>query len=161
MNEHKALTSSAEETFQFGYAIGKSCITTPLIISLIGDLGCGKTAFVQGLARGLDVPDTVPVTSPTYGIIHTYSGKVTIHHVDLYRLKDHDEEQLEQIGLSEIFDDDAVIAIEWADRLPALWYEHYVSLSLTFTILSDQQRDIHVRVLKQEQCSLNTLPLIK
>jgi tRNA threonylcarbamoyladenosine biosynthesis protein TsaE len=84
------------------------------IITLTGDLGSGKTCFVQGLARGLQVPQNAYVTSPSYTLIHTYRGRSLLHHVDLYRLSGGD---IEGIGLLDLLEDSAVIAIEWPERL--------------------------------------------
>jgi len=93
------------------------------IVGLRGDLGAGKTVFVQGLARGLGSDD--PVTSPTFVIVHQYHGRLTLFHVDLYRLEG---EQVEGLGLDELIAPDTVVAVEWSDRLPArlrrrLWLE--------------------------------------
>ncbi|NIQ95578.1 MAG: tRNA (adenosine(37)-N6)-threonylcarbamoyltransferase complex ATPase subunit type 1 TsaE, partial [Desulfuromonadales bacterium] len=64
---------------QLGELIGRSCSGSTTIL-LAGDLGSGKTCFVQGLARGLDVPDEVPVNSPTYTLMNLYRGRVDIAH---------------------------------------------------------------------------------
>ena len=103
-----------EETRDLGRTIG-TLIKHPLVIALTGDLGSGKTAFVQGLARGLEVPAEYYITSPTFTLINEYPGRCPLVHVDLYRLEDiHD---FEDIGLDDLMYDQAVIAIEWADKL--------------------------------------------
>jgi len=87
------------------------------VIALAGDLGAGKTEFVKGLAAGLGVPEK-DVTSPTFTIVQTYpGGRIPLHHVDLYRLETPDE--LVNIGLDELFREDAVVAVEWFDRFPS------------------------------------------
>jgi tRNA threonylcarbamoyladenosine biosynthesis protein TsaE len=90
-------------------------IKQPLVITLIGDLGSGKTAFVQGLAKGLQVPDGYYITSPTFTLVNEYPGRCPLVHVDLYRLERIDD--LEDIGLDEMLHAQSVIAIEWADKL--------------------------------------------
>jgi tRNA threonylcarbamoyladenosine biosynthesis protein TsaE len=82
---------------------------------LYGDLGAGKTAFVRGLAEGLGVAPA-EVSSPTFTLVQEYrGGRVTLVHVDLYRLDD--PREIDDLGLEEI-GADAVLSIEWADRLP-------------------------------------------
>jgi tRNA threonylcarbamoyladenosine biosynthesis protein TsaE len=83
------------------------------VIGLRGDLGAGKTVFVQGLAQGLGVCE--PATSPSFVIAHCHLGRLRLWHVDLYRLE---SDQAEGIGLDDLIGDDSVIAIEWAERLP-------------------------------------------
>ena len=84
------------------------------VVRLSGELGAGKTAFVRGLAAGLGIdPDTV--TSPTFTLVHEYrGGRLALYHADLYRL---DKTATEDLGLEEIGVADAVLAVEWPDRL--------------------------------------------
>ncbi len=107
-------TRSPEKTRELGEAIGAS-LGPGAAIALIGDLGAGKTHLVQGLAKGLSVPDEYYITSPSYTLINEYPGRHTLFHVDLYRLERGAD--LEEIGLLEILYGDGVTAIEWADRL--------------------------------------------
>jgi tRNA threonylcarbamoyladenosine biosynthesis protein TsaE len=115
---------SAEETRQIGEIIGEMA-EPGTFIALKGDLGSGKTALVQGLARGLNVPEKVYVTSPSYTLIHEYPGRLPLFHLDLYRLSDLD---FGDIGLHDILDSrSAVVAIEWAERLgPEISFEGIV-----------------------------------
>jgi len=132
-------TRTPDETQKLGKAIGK-WIEHPLVIGLSGDLGSGKTAFVQGLAEGLEVPDGYYITSPTFTLINEYPGRLPLFHIDLYRLDDICD--LEDIGLDELLHDPAVIAIEWAEKmsddLPA---EH---LTMVFEITGDDYRKINL-----------------
>lgn len=102
------------DTLRWGRRIGEAC-HEPAVLALTGDLGSGKTCLVKGLAQGLGVPDTVIVTSPTFALIHEYPGRLPLVHVDLYRLESPDE--FEDIGLYEVLERPAVVAVEWADRL--------------------------------------------
>jgi tRNA threonylcarbamoyladenosine biosynthesis protein TsaE len=93
------------------------------VIGLIGDLGAGKTCFVQGLARGLGVPEAVRVTSPTFTIINQHrGGRLALDHVDLYRIER--DRELDEIGLDDLFRGGSVVAVEWCDRFPVLPADH-------------------------------------
>ena len=97
--EFQITTDSPEATKQLGEKIGRH-IDANMVIALFGDLGSGKTAFVQGLARGLDVPDGYYVTSPTYTLINEYPGRHTLYHIDLYRIDS--PVDFAEIGIDEI-----------------------------------------------------------
>ena len=135
--EFQITTHTSDETQKLGKTIGK-WIEHPLVIGLSGDLGSGKTAFVQGLAEGLEVPDEYYITSPTFTLINQYPGRFPLFHIDLYRLDGISD--LEDIGLDELLYDQAVIAIEWAEKMsPDLPAEH---LAMTFKITDDDYRRI-------------------
>jgi tRNA threonylcarbamoyladenosine biosynthesis protein TsaE len=105
-------------------------------IGLVGNLGAGKTRFVQGLARGLGVPEEIRVTSPTFTLINEYrGGRVHLYHVDLYRIDRAGE--LDHIGLDDLFRAPAVVAIEWSDRFPVLPADH---LRVELTALAENER---------------------
>jgi tRNA threonylcarbamoyladenosine biosynthesis protein TsaE len=93
------------------------------VICMYGDLGAGKTAFVQGLARGLDIEE--PITSPTFTIVNEYSGRLPLYHFDVYRIADSDE--MYEIGYEEYVYGDGVSVIEWPqlidDILPEKRYD--------------------------------------
>lgn len=142
-------TCSIRETQDLSQKLGR-LLNQPLIIALIGELGSGKTAFVQGLAKGLAVPDEYYITSPTFTLINEYPGRCPLVHVDLYRLENLGD--LEDIGLDEMLNDQAVIAIEWADklsdRLPA------GHLSVTIEIVDDNCRKLTLDAAGQNEVNL-------
>jgi tRNA threonylcarbamoyladenosine biosynthesis protein TsaE len=106
-------SGSEAETRAFAARLARQ-LTPGTVILLSGDLGAGKTAFVKGLAEGLDV-DPDEVTSPTFTLVHEYrAGRLPLFHVDLYRL---DRAELDDIGLDWDAADRGVVAIEWAERL--------------------------------------------
>ncbi|HYX44188.1 MAG TPA: tRNA (adenosine(37)-N6)-threonylcarbamoyltransferase complex ATPase subunit type 1 TsaE [Acidimicrobiales bacterium] len=112
----RALTKSADDTRALAAELAPLLRAGDLLV-LAGDLGTGKTAFVQGLARGLGVSE--PVTSPAFVLVRTYRGRLPLVHVDVYRL-DHLQEVVD-LGLPELVDEEGVAAIEWGDVvLPTL-----------------------------------------
>ena len=112
-----------------------------LTLRLSGDLGSGKTCFVQGLARGLEVPEQYDITSPSYTLINEYPGRLPLCHADLYRLEGRMD--AETVGLWDLFDSDAVVAVEWAERLDeADWPES--SLGVAISIVNDRTRCIRL-----------------
>lgn len=129
-------TDSPEATRQLGERLGRQ-LQSGMVIALCGDLGSGKTVLVQGLARGLDVPDGYYITSPTYTLINEYPGRRPFLHVDLYRLANPFD--FEEIGLYEILYNNNVVAIEWADRITKdLPKEH---LSIQLEIANNESRN--------------------
>lgn len=108
------VTRSDHETFELGRRLGEK-LTGRAIVLLHGELGAGKTVFTKGVAAGLDI-DPVEVTSPSFTLINIHEGRLRLYHVDLYRL---DSSACEELGLDEIFDQEAVTVIEWAERLRA------------------------------------------
>ncbi len=93
-------------------------LDAPAVVLLYGELGAGKTAFVRGLVEGAGgCPDDV--SSPTFVLMQEYVGRRLVHHVDLYRLAGAEVDDLEPL-LDEMLAGEAVVAIEWADRLRSL-----------------------------------------
>ena len=84
------------------------------IICLNGDLGAGKTTLAQAIARGLEVPDKCYVTSPSFALLHEYQGRLSMYHMDFYRLQDAGE--VEDLGLEEYFYLGGLAVIEWSSR---------------------------------------------
>jgi len=107
-------THSEAETSAVGRDLAGS-LTAGSVVLLSGDLGAGKTAFVRGLAAGLGI-DPEAVSSPTFTLIQEYrGGRLPLHHVDLYRLR---SIEVDDLGLDELTLEGGVTAIEWPDRLP-------------------------------------------
>ncbi|HUV50625.1 MAG TPA: tRNA (adenosine(37)-N6)-threonylcarbamoyltransferase complex ATPase subunit type 1 TsaE [Anaerolineae bacterium] len=143
------ITRCLEETQLLGRNIGTS-ISAGTVICLTGDLGSGKTSFVQGLATGLGVPDDYYITSPTYVLINEYSGRYPLFHIDLYRIED--PVDFEDIGLYEILHGKGVVAVEWADKLSKDFLSEYVTIH--FEILNDKSRKITITVDGHDKCNL-------
>ena len=106
-------TTSEQETFALGKELAET-LRAGTFVLLHGDLGAGKTAFVRGMAAGLGA-NPGDVSSPTFVLIQHYKGRVPLTHVDLYRLDS--AAAVDDLGLEEMAKG-AVVAIEWAERLP-------------------------------------------
>lgn len=114
MANREILTHSSEETIAQGREIG-AALKPPVLILLSGDLGAGKTTLTKGIAAGLGAAREDDVTSPTFTLVHRYEGSTRVYHVDLYRIDGlHD---LETLGLEDIFSEQAVVIVEWPERL--------------------------------------------
>jgi len=106
---------SAEETLELGRATARGLRGGELML-LEGDLGLGKTVFARGIAVGLGIP-AEDVSSPSFTLIQEYrGGRLAMYHVDLYRLST--AEEIGTLGLEEILDSDAVVVVEWGEKLP-------------------------------------------
>jgi tRNA threonylcarbamoyladenosine biosynthesis protein TsaE len=127
-------------TQNFGSLLGR-LLPVGSVLLLAGDLGSGKTTFVQGIAAGLGVTD--PVVSPTFTLINEYpEGRIPLYHLDLYRLSPAETADLylENYWLGLEFPL-GIVAIEWAERLPYL-PDNY--LQLNFTYLEDSSRQVEI-----------------
>lgn len=121
------ITESAAETKQLGTILGKQ-LAPNAVICLFGDLGAGKTTFIQGLAEGvLGVADTL-VNSPTFTYLNIYKGNLTLYHFDLYRLRDADE--FLSMGFDETFDAGGVCCVEWAEKIAQLVPEDAIRIEI-------------------------------
>jgi len=118
-------TGSPEETKAVGAAVG-SLLGSGDVVSLTGDLGAGKTTFVQGAAEALLVKD--PVLSPTFTLIREYQGTFRVYHLDVYRL-DRLQDVLD-LGIDEIFDQGAVSFVEWGEVIDSLLPDAYLSVEV-------------------------------
>jgi tRNA threonylcarbamoyladenosine biosynthesis protein TsaE len=111
---HTVFTLTEEETLELGRATGRGLRGGELVL-LEGDLGLGKTVFARGIAAGLGVPPE-EVSSPSFTLIQEYrGGRLLVYHVDLYRI--HSDEELATLGLDEILDSNAVVVVEWGEKL--------------------------------------------
>ncbi len=105
-------SNSPKETENIAKAFAKT-LKGGEVICLNGDLGVGKTAFVQGLCKALGVIE--PISSPTFTIVNCYEGKLPIYHFDVYRIEDPDE--MYEIGYEEYIYSDGITIIEWSEKI--------------------------------------------
>lgn len=108
--EREFISHSAEETKEFAKSFALA-LKPGDVICLDGDLGAGKTAFVQGMAKGMGIDDYI--TSPTFTIVNEYYGTMPLYHFDVYRIAE--SEEMYEIGYDEYITGDGVCVIEWAD----------------------------------------------
>jgi tRNA threonylcarbamoyladenosine biosynthesis protein TsaE len=128
---------SAADTQALGARLGAT-LGPGDIVACVGELGAGKTCFLQGVCRGLDV--TSDVTSPTFVLVNVYRGRVTVHHVDAYRTESLAE--LRDLGLPEMLHGDGVTLVEWADKLLPLLPPRTMTVAITG--LGDDPRRIDI-----------------
>jgi len=130
-------TFSPGETIALGNKIGEQ-LGAGDVVALVGDLGAGKTTFMQGLAQGLDVKGYVK--SPSFTIVNKYKGRLTVYHLDLYRLGDVNE--IHELGIEEYLYGDGVCIIEWAEKAYSLLPEKHIMIKFFYT--GDKTRKIEV-----------------
>jgi tRNA threonylcarbamoyladenosine biosynthesis protein TsaE len=142
-NTQTIITKNAKETQEVGERLAIDILNNsslPRIVCLYGELGAGKTVLAQGFAKGLGLPSRM--VSPTFIIVKRYSLKNDtqyFYHVDLYRLQK--IEDVEALGLNELFaDKDAIVVIEWADRLGTHVPKSRIDVHLK--TISDEERKI-------------------
>lgn len=117
-------TRSAEETYQLGIEIGKKA-TKGQVFTLVGDLGVGKTVFTQGLAKGLDIEESI--SSPTFTIVQVYDeGRLPFYHFDVYRIGDISE--MDEIGYEDYVYGEGVSLIEWANLIEEILPDNRTSI---------------------------------
>ncbi len=133
----KWVTHSGEETIALGRTIAAQ-LPRKAVVLLIGNLGAGKTTLAKGIIEGLGAGDQDEVSSPTFTLIHEY-GEGRVYHIDLYRLET--EAEVLTLGLDELMDRDAVVLIEWGERFPKLFDDHF---EIRLTALGDDERQIEM-----------------
>ena len=123
------------ELVAWGESFGRAA-HAPLIVTIRGDLGAGKTTLTRAICRGLGVGDEV--TSPTYAIVHQYSGRTPVYHLDLYRLAG--PADLTNIGWDDIMSSGGVAIVEWPERAGAALPPDHIPLALEHIPGDDARR---------------------
>lgn len=131
------ISRSPDETQAVGARLGAR-LGSGAVVACTGELGAGKTCFLQGLARGLGV--TADVTSPTFVLVNQYRGRLPVYHLDAYRTGSLTE--LVDLGLEEMLHGDGVTVIEWADKLVPLLPARTIHVSIHG--LGDEPREIRI-----------------
>lgn len=139
----EVISNSVEQTKKIAKSYAQS-IKSPVVISLIGDLGAGKTTFTKGFCEGLGIKDLV--TSPTFTIMNEYTGgRFTVYHFDMYRLSN--KEEALELGFDEYFDLrklKGICIVEWAENVKGLLPALYVEINLIK--INENSRKIQIGV---------------
>jgi len=149
------ITHTEAETLELGRRLGY-LLKAGDFVALVGELGSGKTRFVQGVAASLEVDPTEPVTSPTYAILHIHGGRLPLYHFDLYRLCG--DEDAAELGFAEYFYGSGVSFVEWADRLAVEMPAE--RLTITFSHMGEEKRQIAFAAAgeRYEELMINLFP---
>jgi tRNA threonylcarbamoyladenosine biosynthesis protein TsaE len=132
------ISHSPAETEALGEKFGRAARRGG-VIALSGDLGAGKTQFVRGLARGLEISGRVH--SPTFTLVNEYGGgRLKLFHLDLYRLET--TAQILNAGIEEFLQPDGVAVIEWAERICDLRFAICDSKKVQIEVVSETERKI-------------------
>ena len=121
------ITNSPEETKKIGEKVGKLARPGDLL-AFYGELGAGKTCFIQGISQQLEVKDYV--VSPSFTIINEYQGKIPIYHFDLFRLGN--AEEILELGYEEYFYGEGLTVIEWAEKIEPLLPKEHLKINIKF-----------------------------
>ena len=123
---HGHLALSEAELIEWGERFGRA-VRPPLVVTLRGELGAGKTTLARAICRGYGVPNEV--TSPTFTLVHEYRGaRSLVYHLDLYRLKGPDD--VANIGWDDVMSSEALVLIEWPERAAELLPPDHVPILL-------------------------------
>jgi tRNA threonylcarbamoyladenosine biosynthesis protein TsaE len=144
VNKYKITSTSQEHTISIGNTIGK-WVTGGDVVLLYGPFGAGKTVLTQGIAASLNITD--PIRSPSFTLMSSYDGDITLTHWDLYRLNK--IEEVWDLGIQDQFNDETVCVIEWAERGDALFPEDSIK------VLMDHGEDSEKRTFEFELDSSN------
>jgi len=133
------ISNNPAETEEIGRRFANN-VDIGSVLALEGDLGSGKTQFTKGLVAGLG--SSIPVTSPTFTIIHEYpGGRLPVYHFDFFRLED--QESVARLGLDDYLFGDGISVVEWADRFPEFIPEQ--ARWILFEIKSENARTISTK----------------
>jgi len=130
----RVVSRSTDETLELAGTVG-DLLRAGDVVSLVGDLGAGKTVFARGVARALDV--TEPIVSPSFTIVREYEGRMPLVHVDVYRIDT--VQELYDLGFEELVRDDAVMLVEWGDMIDGLLPGDRLDVRLTPGATDDER----------------------
>lgn len=133
------ITRSAEETIARGRELAAK-MRAPLLVLLSGELGAGKTTLAKGMISGLGAAEEEEITSPTFTLVHTFTGPVKVFHVDLYRVEG--VQEFDSLGLEDIFAEPAIVLVEWPERMRMRTDWPVMRIDLEHA--GEDEREIHI-----------------
>ena len=133
------ITRSAEETIARGRELAAK-MRAPLLVLLSGELGAGKTTLAKGMISGLGAAAEEEITSPTFTLVHTFTGPVKVFHVDLYRVEG--VQEFDSLGLEDIFAEPAIVLVEWPERMRMRTDWPVMRIELEHA--GEDEREIHI-----------------
>lgn len=140
MKQYEICLHTIVDTEKFGIILGELAVPGD-IICLEGDLGAGKTTLSQAIAKGLGVPESWYVTSPSFALLHEYPGRIPMYHMDFYRL--HDALEVIDLGFEEYFYLKGLTVIEWPMRAEEILPDNRLTLKILLN--DDQTRTVHCK----------------
>lgn len=155
MDCRTVVTHSPEETIALGHELSRE-LSPPVLLLLIGELGSGKTTLAKGLVAGLGAAPEEEVTSPTFTLIHEYRSRresaPRVYHVDLYRVET--ARELETLGLEDLLLEQAVVIIEWGEKLGPVFRSPWLAdrlVEIHLSALSDPERRIQIQTAEDKR----------
>jgi len=140
-------TTSPDETAALATSLAATAEPGDLLV-LVGDLGAGKTAFSKAYGKALGVDE--PMTSPTFTLARVYHGRLTLHHLDVWRLEQMAE--VLDLDLPELLESGGVVLIEWGDAIMAMLPQDFLEIRFTFGE-GDDDRSIELRPVGPRWCA--------
>ena len=153
MADFEIVTGSAEETIELGRKVAKA-FKGGEVVSLVGNLGSGKTHFIKGVSAGLGVEEDDQVNSPTFVLINEYFGQssgLQIYHIDAYRIDD--EQEFEALAFDDICYPGSVVLIEWADKVKGVLRD-VETVEIELSHVGENERRILFRNVSEELIQL-------
>lgn len=139
MTGREIFTTSPEETTAVGRQLARE-LRPPALVLLYGEVGAGKTTLVKGIVSGLGLAAEEEVTSPSFVFVHAFGDGSRLYHVDLYRAERTAE--LDSLGLDDLMAENAIVVVEWAERLRLAGLTP--SATLRLDVVSDKKRRIRI-----------------
>lgn len=138
------ISHSVKETEKIGSDLAKK-LKAGDVIAFFGGLGMGKTAFIRGIAKGLDISDHV--SSPTFALVHEYRGKLPLYHFDMYRVNTWDD--LYSTGFFDYLETGGICAVEWSENIEEALPEGTIKIEISRKSESEKDNDTRIITIQE------------